>query len=94
MIVRLGNLFMETYTWADRWKSPLVVRGVSQEEKFPWRTGPCIILRPPLLRTSLALGHWTGKAPQGEDDMGPYLDMKRIDWNGVWDVPIGRKEAG
>lgn len=88
------TLLLDKYVWPDRWRSPLFVRGVAQEERYPWRTGPCVIVRLPLIRTALGIGRWTGKAPQGEDEMGPYLDMRRIDWNGVWDVPAGREEAG
>ncbi len=89
----LGKLLVETYTWQDRWRSPLIVRGGAQESDHPWRTGRCILVRLPFVRRAVGIGIWTGKQPQGEDDLGPYLEMREIDWDEVSDVP-GRKEAG
>jgi hypothetical protein len=50
------------------------------EEEFPWRYGPCFILRSPFSHLAVALGRWTEQQPHEVTEDGPVLLFREIDW--------------
>jgi hypothetical protein len=71
--------------------APLLQHGIGMEERHPWRTGGCRIVRLPLTRWALAVGTWTGRAPAALDEDGaPVLVLREIGgWDGVGSAPEG-----
>lgn len=78
-ITVVWKFWYEQCRWPSVVGSPLVSRGTGMENEFPWRSGPCLILRQPFAVRALAVGWWTGRAPQSEDEDGPIILFREID---------------
>lgn len=59
---------------------PLLDFGQLVGEEYPWRVGRCLLVRAPFTRKSVVLGFWTGKQPQSEDEDGPMLTFRPMEF--------------
>ena len=72
------SFFWDVITYPPR-RNPLFEGGVAQEEDFPWREGPCRIVRAPFSRKALAVGKWTGEQPHENVDGIPTLTLRPLE---------------
>lgn len=59
-------------------KFPIVDRGETQEIEEPFRVGNALVVRIPLTRTAVVIGHWVGSRPE-EEALATAIQMRELD---------------
>lgn len=74
------TLFWEPFTYETGRKVPLTEPGEAHESVPPYRWGDCRFLRLPFSRRAVAFGRWKEVRVPFEDEDGPILHIRSMEW--------------